>query len=42
MVGFTGGCFLIMILVIIASTSVMINTRVVPSNDSQIEDALNG
>ena len=42
LVGFTGGCFLIMVLVIIASSVVMNNTRRVPSNQSEIEHAMEG
>ena len=42
MVGFTAGCFLILILVIIASSMVMANSRIVPSTEHEIRDALAG
>ena len=42
MVGFTAGCFLILILVIIASSMVMANSRIVPSTEQEIRDALTG
>ena len=42
MVGFMGGCFLVLVFVIAASSMIMHNTRKVPSNNTEMLDALHG
>ena len=41
-VGFMGGCFLVLVFVIIASSMIMHNSRRVPSNNTEMLDAVQG